>query len=68
MYAGDQMLVNSKKSEELPPAQVFAKKLFSELDKNGDGESWCWKIRRNFRLQQNIKFIWQFHNMVSERD
>jgi len=38
MYAGDQKMLNGKTSEELPPAQVFAKKLFAELDKNGDGE------------------------------
>lgn len=44
MYAGDQKVLNSKRSEELPPAQVFAKKLFAELDKNGDGMDYVFMI------------------------
>lgn len=37
MYAGDQKILGRKKNDKLPPPNVFAKKLFEELDKNGDG-------------------------------
>jgi len=38
MYAGDQKILGRKKNDKLPPPNVFAKKLFEELDKNGDGQ------------------------------
>lgn len=37
MYAGDQKILGRKKNDKLPPPNTFAKKLFEELDKNGDG-------------------------------